>query len=112
MDPAGADALDTLETLVARQREALLRGDPDAAASAGQALLEGAEILRSLGAADAAAQPRLLRLRDALRLNAELLQRAQGLNARALAVLFGSEAFYGTRGEAPIARISRPLDAA
>lgn len=112
MPPVHADTLDTLETLAMRQREALVRGDPDAAAAAGQALLEGAQALRSLGALDADADARLLRLRDAMRLNAELLQRAQGRNTRALAVLFGSEAIYGAHGDAPLARTSRPLDTA
>ena len=112
MSPAHADTLDTLDALAARQQEALVRGDPDAAAAAGQALLEGAQSLRSLGGIDTAVGARLLRLRDAMRLNAELLHRSQGRNARALAVLFGNEALYGAQGDAPLARISRPLDTA
>ena len=112
MSPTHADTLDNLDALALRQQEALVRGDPDAAAAAGQALLVGAQALRSLGAVDTAVGARLIRLRDAMRLNAELLHRAQGQNARALTVLFGSEAFYGAQGDAPLARISRPLDTA
>jgi hypothetical protein len=102
--PPGIDAL------VARQRQAILARDPAALDESTRALDAGLRMLGEQGAA-AGAIPReaLERLRAGLRLNAELLARAQAANARALAALFDADGLYRPGGESGLAQASRPL---
>ncbi len=110
--PAASPA-DPLAVSVARQRSAILSGDPAEIAASGEALLARIEVLRAAAARGERPSAGALRdAREALRVNAELLRRAQSANLQALAAMFGSDLVYGPQGDGRLANTSLPIDAA
>lgn len=107
----GIPAIDLLSTALEEQRRAILAQDPSALIASGERLLAGIAALRTEASRGGDATS-LLEVRRDLRANADLLQRAQALNARALSVLFGSDTVYRADGEAQTAARSRALDVA
>lgn len=99
-----------LDELVAHQRRAILARDASALELANEALLAGIAALRA--GVDASSRQVLQRAQAGLRVNAELLQRAQAGNSRALSAIFGRETVYRGDGDGRVARASRPLDCA
>lgn len=106
-------AADPLAVSVTRQRSAILSRDPAEIEASGEALLARIEALRAAAARGERPSAAALRgAREALRVNAELLRRAQSANVQALAAMFGADLVYGPQGDGRIANTSLPIDAA
>jgi hypothetical protein len=107
----GAPAVAAIEALLERQRRAILDRDAAALDQACRALEAEVRVLRA-PPASTASRAALERVRAGLRLNAEMLSRAQAVNNRALSTIFGAEGVYRPGGDGGLARSSRPLDTA
>ena len=105
--------LQALETLIERQRDALLRRDAAQIEASSQALVDAFSALKAAGVPPLDPNGALaMSLKGALAVNADLLNRCAAANARALGALFDTPVTYGPAGSPKVGTPSRRLDSA